>query len=262
MIVVDRKAYVVRLVPEAAGLMMIELAARVTTGTLDKMTDESYEAFIPKLIARGHESPLEHYSITLGVLTSRDVMAEMTRHRAGMSFSVESQRHVKATDTGGVIMCWPGTIGDLEAYELFKSSLVSIADTYDVMLDRRISKEMARAILPNCTATNILVTANCRAWRHFFNLRTAKDAYPAMRDTARLMLQCIRKELPRTYALMFREYAEREGWSEQIELAAVGSGNSDAIRKDDYQEDVTRGEIDSVESGAGDGGDGGDTGCG
>ena len=42
---------------------------------------------------RGHESPLEFGHIGLRIVTSRDVMAELTRHRIA-SFAIESQRYV------------------------------------------------------------------------------------------------------------------------------------------------------------------------
>lgn len=55
---------------------------------------EEEEKFIKNLIKRGHQSPLEHVSLSLIITTDRGVLAELTRHRLS-SFSVESTRFVK-----------------------------------------------------------------------------------------------------------------------------------------------------------------------
>ena len=52
------------------------------------------EEFIRMLIKRGHESVLEHVSLTFHIICDRAVMSELTRHRLA-SFSVESTRYVK-----------------------------------------------------------------------------------------------------------------------------------------------------------------------
>lgn len=45
------------------------------------------------LIKRGHLSPLEFADMMVELTTSRDVMAELTRHRLA-AFCIESQRYV------------------------------------------------------------------------------------------------------------------------------------------------------------------------
>ena len=45
------------------------------------------------LIRRGHLAPLEFADMSVELVTSRDVMAELTRHRLA-SFCIESQRYV------------------------------------------------------------------------------------------------------------------------------------------------------------------------
>jgi thymidylate synthase (FAD) len=51
------------------------------------------EAFIKRLIKSGHDSVLEHASVTVKITTDRAALAQLTRHRLA-SFSVESQRYV------------------------------------------------------------------------------------------------------------------------------------------------------------------------
>ena len=52
------------------------------------------ENFVRSVIKRGHESVLEHVSLTFHIICDRAIMAELTRHRLA-SFTVESTRYVK-----------------------------------------------------------------------------------------------------------------------------------------------------------------------
>lgn len=86
----------------AAALRQIEYAGRVCYNSTDRMTASSAPDFIRSLIRRGHLSPLEFAGMTAELVTSRDVMAELTRHRLS-SFCVESQRYVRMRDGIGFI---------------------------------------------------------------------------------------------------------------------------------------------------------------
>ena len=75
------------------ALYQIEYAGRKFYNSLDKMKEGSAAPFIKGLIRRGHTSPLEFGDIMVEIVTSRDVLAELTRHRLA-SYCVESQRYV------------------------------------------------------------------------------------------------------------------------------------------------------------------------
>ncbi|GHU68363.1 hypothetical protein FACS1894184_10180 [Clostridia bacterium] len=163
------------------------------------MTEYSYRQFIPKLLKMGHESPFEMMNITLGVVTDRAVMTELTRHRH-VSFCVESQRHVKRLE-----FIEPMKVPKEE----FAAFLNTVSDGYDDMLSRCIDKQYARAILPNCTATRVVMSANVRAWRELFDQRTTMAAYPPMRELMCLALRAIYVKFPEAFCFFFRDYMER-----------------------------------------------------
>lgn len=107
-------------------------------------------------------------------------MAEITRHRLA-SFCVESQRYV----------CMDGEIAfvhplccksDHEADEYWRSCMKAAEQDYHHLLRIGCKPQDARKVLPNSTATRIVMKANLRQWRHIFVLRTAKAAYPEMRQ--------------------------------------------------------------------------------
>lgn len=75
------------------ALRQIEYAGRNCYRSEGRMTENSAPSFVRSLIRRGHLSPLEFADMMVELTTSRDVMAEITRHRLA-SFCIESQRYV------------------------------------------------------------------------------------------------------------------------------------------------------------------------
>lgn len=84
----------------------MEYAGRNCYRSHDKTTDDSYLRFVNSLIERGHHSPLEFAHATFEIVTSRDVMAELTRHRMA-SFAIQSQRYVLDNKEGEISFIKP-----------------------------------------------------------------------------------------------------------------------------------------------------------
>ena len=145
--------------------------------------EDTAEKFVRMLIKRGHESVLEHVSLTFHIICDRAIMAELTRHRLA-SFSVESTRYVKY-DAGLKIIDNP------------VAPLANVIQTlYNNARHANYPPEIARAVLPLCLKTELYMTANLREWRHILKLRTAKAAHPQMREVANQMLAVFKEKLP------------------------------------------------------------------
>jgi len=193
------------------ALRIIEAAARTCYKSEDKIGPGSAEKLIRHCIKRGHESVLEHVGFTLKIVCDRGVMAELTRHRIGVAFSVEStrycnygQHHIQFIEP----WWWHNeneTDGD--CYPWSASPFINVCDkaegAYKDMLKRGASPQAARAVLPLALATTITITANIREWRHIFNLRCDSAAHPDMvrvmtmaRDIAREKLPVFFEDLP------------------------------------------------------------------
>ena len=71
----------------------IELCGRVCYKSEDKITQDSSVRFVRNIIARGHESVLEHAGFTVKFVCDRGVSHELVRHRIA-SFSQESTRYI------------------------------------------------------------------------------------------------------------------------------------------------------------------------
>lgn len=182
-----------------AVLQHIERCGRVCYKSEDKITDTSAAAFVAGIIKRGHEAVLEHFNITVKFICDRGVSHEIVRHRLA-SYCQESTRYCNYSKDGfgGEITviqpCYLATCG--AGYQMWKEACEAAETAYFNMLNFGCSPQEARAVLPNSLKTEVVMTANLREWRHFFNLRTAPAAHPQMREVAKMLLKQMREMVP------------------------------------------------------------------
>ena len=124
----------------------------------------------------GHTSTLEHISFTFSVEdVSRALLAQLTRHRVGFGYSVKSQRYVRLGSndkSGGFDYVIPEKIEENKAAkDIFVNLMKQLQDTYDQLRQLKIPPEDARAILPNATVCDIVMTVNLRALLDFYSKR-------------------------------------------------------------------------------------------
>ena len=173
-------------------LKRIEKAGRTCYKSEDRITAESAEAFVRMLIERGHESVLEHESLTVRFICDRGISHEIVRHRLA-SYSQESQRYVRYN--GDIEFINP-RMSNAKAYEAWQELCERAEETYKELLSYGVQPEQARSVLPNSTKTEIVMTANLREWRHFLKLRTAKAAHPQMRELTVPLLKELQERIP------------------------------------------------------------------
>lgn len=171
----------------------IEIAGRVCYQSEPKGDPEK---FIRMIIVRGHESVLEHGSLTFKIRTNRAIANEIVRHRLA-SYSQESTRYVKYDDIEFI----PGE--KLKDPNL-ENLLLSAELAYKLLLTTDFKPEEARDILPNATATTLVMTMNFRELRHFLKLRLDKAAHPQIRELAGMILEILKEKYP-----VFVEHIER-----------------------------------------------------
>lgn len=180
-------------------LKRIEKAGRTCYKSEDRITDESAKAFVRKLIERGHESVLEHESITVRFVCDRGVSHEIVRHRLA-SYSQESTRYCNYSNDrfrNEITFIKPcfleeGTV----AYKQWSLAMAFAGKEYFALLDCGCTPQEARSVLPNSVKTELVMTANLREWRHFLKLRTAKAAHPQMRELTVPLLHEMQERIP------------------------------------------------------------------
>jgi thymidylate synthase (FAD) len=187
--------------------------AEHTVGNIDDA-----KAFVRSLIKRGHESTIEHISISARVITNRSVSHEWVRHRVGCSYSQESTRYCNygAEKFGNEItVIWPWYLGEplrhlwtgdtephfpvmhntMAAYTWYRH-MQACERAYLELLEQKCKPEEARGVLPNDLKTEFVTTMTLRAWRHFFKLRCAKTAHPQIRELALKALSELHSKIP------------------------------------------------------------------
>jgi thymidylate synthase (FAD) len=165
-----------------AILAKLERAGRTCYKSEDRIQPGSADRFITGIIKRGHESVLEHASLTFRCVTDRGVSHELVRHRVA-SYSQESTRYCRYS--GGLEFVQPV---DFELTYSDRAILNLIEERYNLSLELGRTPQQARYFLPNGLKTEIVVTMNLRELRHFFKMRLDKAAHPQIRDLAKQML--------------------------------------------------------------------------
>ena len=182
-------------------LRHLELCGRVCYKSEDKMTEESASRFVKFLIERGHESPIEHISISVRIICDRGVSHEWVRHRIA-SYSQESTRYCNYNSEkfgGGIAFIRPYFADNERLFDIWKAEMECAEKAYMEMLANGAKPEDARSVLPNSLKTEFICTMNLREWRHFFALRCAKAAHPAMREIAVPLQEAFREMLPELF---------------------------------------------------------------
>lgn len=183
-------------------LHRIEAAGRVCYKSEDTITDGSAERFVANVIKRGHESVIEHVSLSVKFIVDRGVSHEIVRHRIA-SYSQESTRYCNySQDKFGRELTFIRPCFWVEggrAYEIWKAAMEAAERDYIRLTDKLecgATPEQARAILPNSLKTEIVVTMNLREMRHFLRLRTDKAAHPQMREVTVPLLDELKSCIP------------------------------------------------------------------
>ena len=194
-----------------AMLAKIERIGRVCYKSEDKIKADSAEAFIRGVIRRGHESVIEHESISVRVVCDRGVTHEIVRHRIA-SYSQESTRYCNYTSDkfSNQISCVdpatgfaydPDSAADQRKREIWTRAMEAAESYYFQLIAAGAKPEAARAVLPNSLKTEIVMTLNLREWRHFLRLRGGPGAHPQIAEIAAM----IREEFVRRYPVFFQD---------------------------------------------------------
>ena len=171
----------------------------------ERVEAKDQQAFVERVMERGHLSVTEHASFTFAVEgVSRALLAQLTRHRIA-SFSVQSQRYVSMADGFDYVV--PPSISALGEAE--EAEFVRQMDTMHAWYcqwqeklggAKENANQDARFVLPGAAATRLLVTMNARELMHFFELRCCNRAQWEIREMAWQMLAACREAAPALFA--------------------------------------------------------------
>ena len=187
-------------------LTKLELCGRTAYKSEDKITPGSAEKFIKSILARGHESVIEHVNITVRFICDRGVTHELVRHRL-VAYTQESTRYCNYAGKGVTFIrpfFWKSDPGK---YGFWEAGMRGASAAYNALIEKGATPQEARSVLPNSLKTELVATANLREWRHILRLRTAKTAHPQMRELMLPLLAELQEKLP----VLFGDIEVREG---------------------------------------------------
>lgn len=145
------------------------------------------------IVASKHTSTLEGISFNFAIEgVSRALLSQITRHRVGFSFSVQSQRYVKfgsedrsggfdyvipeSIKNGGMTGAYghhgeDGELCEMSTEQFFIDVMHYQQVAYDLLRKAGVPAEDCRAVLPNAAATNLVMAVNLRALLDFYAKR-------------------------------------------------------------------------------------------
>lgn len=197
----------------------IEKACRTCYRSEGSITEDSYKKLLKNCITRGHESVLEHEKITVRMYADIGVYKDLTRHRIA-SFSIESTRYCnygKDKFDNEIKFIKPCNIEKgTKLYENWEKACQDIEKNYLQMAELGATPDQMRMILPHSTASEIVMTANIREWKHILSLRTTNHVHPSVRQIMIPLLIYFQKEMPEIFESV--EYDKKFPESQYAEL--------------------------------------------
>lgn len=174
--------------------------------TCYKSTGTDDATLVAQLVRSGHEAMLEHYSISVRFVVDRGVSHEIVRHRMA-SYAQESTRYCNYTkgkfDGQISVICPEAFQPESDIYKTWLTICSMAEDAYDYMIrHEHVPPELARSVLPHALATELVVTANLREWRHFLALRavgTTGKPHPQIKQVALPLLHELAAWLPEVF---------------------------------------------------------------
>lgn len=169
----------------------------ITMSEEDANTEEEKIKFLVKVLKSGHFSVAEGLNYTFALEgVSRSLMAQLTRHRQGIQFSVQSQRYVTYNHNNYSIVTPAPIKNNEEALKVYEDIMKGTFTAYEKLLELGILAEDARYVLPNATCTNITTTINLRELVHICSLRLCTRASLEIRLLMKEMVKEVVKEQP------------------------------------------------------------------
>jgi thymidylate synthase (FAD) len=158
---------------------------QLNLGTADKL--------LKYCIKHEHWSIFEQCSMTVEIQTSRDISAQIIRHKS-FAFQEFSQRYSLVTELESFDIRKQAdknrqsssevlNLGGEMIHKIVKH-LTDSVELYNDIIEKGGARESARKVLPLCTQTTLYMTGSVRSWLHYLSLRSKEDTQLEHRDIA------------------------------------------------------------------------------
>lgn len=161
------------------------------------------------LVDHQHWSPFEMGSMTLEIVTTRDISRQILRHRS-FSFQEFSQRYSESQnftiqrearlqdEDNRQNSIETEDVKEQEAFGFLQTTVLSTAvAAYREALSRGVAKEQARVLLPEgLTETKMYMNGTIRSWIHYIELRCGNGTQKEHREIADQAKAILLEQLP------------------------------------------------------------------
>ncbi|HLS88440.1 MAG TPA: FAD-dependent thymidylate synthase [Sphingobacteriaceae bacterium] len=198
----------------------------------DPVPKDPGAAIVKNLLQRGHYGPFEHPQISFNIGgISRACLAQLTRHRIGVTFDVQSHRYTKvdqAEPTPEYFVFPPYLaegarahargMGRVElddparAEAIMQEAYAHSLKAYNLLLAAGMPPEDARLVLPEGVRINLTMSVNARALMHILDMRLPPNAQWEIRMLCERLLELAEDWMPAT----FRWYRENRAYKHKL----------------------------------------------
>lgn len=197
---VETDVEVLSAMPREKAYTLVELAGRTAYKSEHKITSESSRPFIKALIARRHESVLEHVNVTVRYITDRATTHAIVRHRIA-AYTQESTIYCDYKKAGEIEVRRPFFLMSEAAIKVWQDAILYAEHSYLKLRALGVPAGSARDVLPNALKTELVATHNIREWRHIFKERSA----PGDSHGMHLLMAKTYAKLSQLYPLFFED---------------------------------------------------------
>lgn len=188
---------------------LITYCARVSNPS-NQLNHDTAPKLLAYCIKHKHWSIFEMADMTVEIVTSRAIAAQILRHRSA-NFQEQSQRYMAAQN----IYMPELRVQDLKnrqnSYEAQDSDtqakfdalsreveehLAASESLYDRLLEAGVAKESARGVLPLNTQTRLYMKMSVRGWIHYLQVRCGNGTQKEHQDIAFLILDIFKEQFP------------------------------------------------------------------
>ena len=192
---------------------LIVYCARVSSPS-NQLNLDTAPRLLAYLIKNRHWSPFEMATMTVEIVTSRAIAAQILRHKS-FSFQEFSQRYAESacvyekqearlkgsSNRQGSVAADEGT-SHWWSSELARVQAEATA-LYKSALENNLAPEVARMVLPLGVQTRLYMKGAVRSWIHYLQARCDSHAQKEHRDVAFAIKAIFAKHFPETHAAVF-----------------------------------------------------------
>lgn len=197
---------------------IISYCARVSNPD-NQLNFEAASKLLRYCIKHKHWSIFEQADMTIEIVTSRAIAAQILRHKT-FNFQEFSQRYQQVTriqkyqarrqDTKNR----QNSFDDLEQstkdwFDIAQQKLANDSmELYNEAINKGIAKECARFLLPLATETRLYMKGSIRSWITYLMVRLDKSTQKEHRDIAEECWNIFKEQLPDISEALIEEYGE------------------------------------------------------